>query len=184
MLASRAPTSIYYNMLHNNNIARARARVHARILVDTGLRPPQAAPPNVVVHSCNLSLELRGDTPPPRAPPAVSVLQSAGYSLELRPTIWPSATKRGKARRLRRPVVRHSAAPAVGGAQSGRCAPVGIRRERLIFAHQKRSPDVRAPCAQSVMYAISPTLCHAIGSSSSSSSNSSMYAGQVYHPVS
>lgn len=81
-------------MLHNNNIARARARVHARILVDTGLRPPQAGPPNVVVHSCNLSLELRGDTPPPRRSPAVSVLQSAGYSLELRPTNAPSATKR------------------------------------------------------------------------------------------
>lgn len=140
MLASRAPTSIYYNMLHNNNIARARARVHTRILVDTGLCPPQAGPPNVVVHSCNLSLELRGDTPPPRRSPAVSVLQSAGYSPKLRPTIWPSATKRGTARRLRRPIVRHSAAPTVGTLRARRDSPQAAH-----FRAPKRGPGYPGP---------------------------------------
>lgn len=183
MLASRAPTSIYYNMLHNNNIARARARVHARILVETWLRPPQAGPPNVVVHSCNLSLELRGDTPPPRRSPAVSVLQSAGYSLELRPTIWPSATKRGKTRRLRRSAVRHQQ-PRQSGSTVG---TLRARRDSPRAAHfraSKKSQDSLAPICQSVMYAKSPGVCWMKGLSSSSSSKSSVYAGQVYHPVS
>lgn len=47
-----------------------------------------------------------------------------------------------------------TSSPGSRGAQSGRCAPVEIRRKRLIFAHQKRSPDVRAPCAQSVIWRI------------------------------